>query len=70
MHNVPIIPMGDAPASTPDGSGVPARPWQSSGGMSSAGASRDEGVGVALITGLAWGRSAFWLLLGSIALRG
>lgn len=64
MHNVPIIPMGDAPASTPDGSGVPARPWQSGGGMSSAGASRDEGVGVALITGLAMGAERFLAAAG------
>ena len=64
MHNVPIIPMGDAPASTPDGSGVPARPWQSGGGMSSAGARRDEGVGVALITGLAMGAERFLAAAG------
>lgn len=40
MRDMPIIPMGDAPASTSDGSGVPARPWQSGGGKSSVGAGR------------------------------
>lgn len=49
MHDVPIIPMGDTPASKPDGSGVPARLWQSGGGMSSAGA----GGGGGLLAGLA-----------------
>jgi competence protein ComEC len=37
VRDTPIIPMGDASGSTPDGSGVPARPWQSGGGKSSAG---------------------------------
>ena len=44
MRDTPIIPMGDASGSTPDGSGVPARPWQSGRGKSSAGA----GQGAAL----------------------
>jgi len=44
VRDTPIIPMGDASASTPDGSGIPARPWQSRSGKSSAGA----GQGAAL----------------------
>jgi competence protein ComEC len=40
VRDTPIIPMGDASGSTPDGSGVPARPWQSGGGKSSAGGGR------------------------------
>jgi competence protein ComEC len=37
MRDVPIIPMGDDPGSMPAASVVSARPWQSGGGMSSAG---------------------------------
>jgi len=43
MRDVPIIPMGDTPGSTPDGSGVPARPWQSARPMSSTGAGTGGG---------------------------
>ncbi|OBV12535.1 putative membrane metal-binding protein [Erythrobacter dokdonensis DSW-74] len=37
MRDVPIIPMGDGPGSTPAGSVVSARPWQSGGRLSSTG---------------------------------
>lgn len=45
MRDVPIIPMGDTPGSTPDGSGVPARPWQSARPMSSTGAGGNGSAG-------------------------
>jgi competence protein ComEC len=48
MRDVPIIPMGDAPGSTPDRSGIPARPWQSGTGMSSAAGGDGAGFGGAL----------------------
>lgn len=38
MRDVPIIPMGDDPGSTPAGPVVSARPWQSGGRLSSTGA--------------------------------
>jgi competence protein ComEC len=37
MRDVPIIPMGDGPGSTPAGPVVSARPWQSGGRLSSTG---------------------------------
>jgi competence protein ComEC len=45
MRDVPIIPMGDDPGSTPAGPALSARPWQSGGRLSSAGAGWNSRIG-------------------------